>query len=79
MKNIRVTIDDNIYLDILGPFLDNKKVGASTRDMITAIMKYTTWYPVIFPVRDRLRIILKQKSYEKHQVGNTQLQVRTRL
>lgn len=66
MKNIRVTIDDSIYRYILGPFLDNKKVGASTTDMITAIMNEATWYPVIFPVRDRLRITLKQTSHEKH-------------
>lgn len=58
MKNIRIIVDDSIYLDILVPFLNNKKVGASTTDMITAIMKYTTWNPVIFPVRDLLRITL---------------------
>jgi len=63
MKNIRITVDDNIYLDILGPFLDNKMCNRlrseSARGNIIAIMDYTVWEPAIYPVRDRLRITLK--------------------
>jgi hypothetical protein len=63
MKNIRVTIDDNIYLDILGPLLDNKMCNRlrrkSATDNITDIMGDTVWESTIYPVRDRLRITLK--------------------
>jgi len=64
MKNIRVTIDDNIYLDILRPLFDNKVYGVQVYNVVhipfTDIMGYTTWNPVIYPVRDRLRITLKR-------------------
>jgi hypothetical protein len=70
MKNIKTPVDDNIYLDILSPLLDNKMCNRlrseSAIDNITAIIGYTVWDPAIYPVRDRLRITLKQTSHEKH-------------
>jgi len=57
MKNIRVTVDDSIYLDILRPLFDNKVCGVHTP--VTYIMGHSTWNSVIFPVRDHLRITLK--------------------
>lgn len=65
MKNIKTPVDDNIYLDILGPLLDNKMCNRlrseSARGNIIAIMDYTVWEPTVYPVRELLRITLKQK------------------